>query len=31
LDQLAEQCSAGFTMEAIERRAGASKATLYRH
>jgi AcrR family transcriptional regulator len=31
LDQLAEQGSAGFTMEAIARRAGASKATLYRH
>jgi AcrR family transcriptional regulator len=30
LDQLAEQGSAGFTMEAIARRAGASKATLYR-
>jgi AcrR family transcriptional regulator len=31
LDQLAEQGSAGFTMEAVARRAGASKATLYRH
>jgi len=31
LDQLAEQGSAGFTMQAIARRAGASKATLYRH
>jgi AcrR family transcriptional regulator len=30
LDQLAEQGSAGFTMEAIARCAGASKATLYR-
>ena len=30
LDQLAEQGSAGFTMEGIARRAGASKATLYR-
>ena len=30
LDQLAEEGSAGFTMEAIARRAGASKATLYR-
>jgi AcrR family transcriptional regulator len=31
LDQLAEQGSAGFTMQAIAGRAGASKATLYRH
>lgn len=31
LDQLADQGSAGFTMESIARRAGASKATLYRH
>ena len=31
LDQLADGGSAGFTMEAIARRAGASKATLYRH
>jgi AcrR family transcriptional regulator len=31
LDQLADHGSAGFTMEAIARRAGASKATLYRH
>ena len=30
LDQLADEGSAGFTMEAIARRAGASKATLYR-
>jgi AcrR family transcriptional regulator len=31
LDQLADDGSAGFTMEAIARRASASKATLYRH
>lgn len=31
LEQLAEEGSAGFTMEAVARRAGASKATLYRH
>lgn len=30
LEQLALEGSAGFTMEAIARRAGASKATLYR-
>jgi AcrR family transcriptional regulator len=31
LDQLAAEGSAGFTMESVARRAGASKATLYRH
>jgi AcrR family transcriptional regulator len=31
LEQLAAEGSAGFTMEAVARRAGASKATLYRH
>jgi AcrR family transcriptional regulator len=31
LDQLADEGSAGFTMQSIARRAGASKATLYRH
>jgi AcrR family transcriptional regulator len=31
LEQLAEAGAAGFTMEAIARRAGASKATVYRH
>ena len=31
LDQLADEGSAGFTMESVARRAGASKATLYRH
>ena len=31
LDQLAAGGSAGFTMEAVARRAGASKATVYRH
>lgn len=31
LEQLADEGSAGFTMEAVARRAGASKATLYRH
>jgi AcrR family transcriptional regulator len=31
LEVLDEQGLAGFTMEAVARRAGASKATLYRH
>lgn len=31
LDLLADEGSAGFTMESVARRAGASKATLYRH
>jgi AcrR family transcriptional regulator len=31
LDVLADEGMAGFSMEAIARRAGASKATLYRH
>ncbi|WIN00643.1 TetR/AcrR family transcriptional regulator [Actinoplanes oblitus] len=31
LDVLDERGLAGFTMEAVARRAGASKATLYRH
>lgn len=31
LEQLAEMGSAAFTMEAVARRAGASKATVYRH
>ncbi len=31
LDVLGEDGLAGFTMEAVARRAGASKATLYRH
>jgi len=31
LDVLGDDGLAGFTMEAIARRAGASKATLYRH
>lgn len=31
LDVLDEQGLAGFTMEAVARRAGASKATVYRH
>ena len=30
LEQLAKEGAAGFTMEAVARRAGASKATLYR-
>ena len=31
LEVLDEHGLAGFTMEAVARRAGASKATLYRH
>src|SRR3954447_3617510 len=31
LDVLAESGMPGFTVEAVARRAGASKATLYRH